>query len=121
MFDFFQLFQLIGAVEASSPTFVCWTEAVASLPSAQAFDRDTGKRGNTADAIKIVWYSFGHQYVQVQRVDKNTDIFEFVQIGLEAFSLSKLRGPENAMVIYLSLRIWVFKLGFCINNEPYCG
>lgn len=87
MFDFFQLFQLIGTVEASSPAFVRWTEAVASFPSAQAFNRDASKCGNAAYAIEIVWYSFGHNFVQVQRVDKNTDIFEFVQIGLRGWYL----------------------------------
>jgi hypothetical protein len=62
MFDRFQLFQLIGAVKAGSTVFVRWAKAVASLPGAQAFDGDAGKRGNAANAIKIVWYLICHYF-----------------------------------------------------------
>jgi hypothetical protein len=62
MFDLFQLFQLISAVKAGPTVFVCWAKAMASLPSAQAFNGDARKRGNAANAIKIVWYVICHRF-----------------------------------------------------------
>lgn len=101
MFDFFQFFQLLGAVEASSAALMRWAEIVPSLPRPEPLHSNAGQRGNAANTIKVICQWVCHLIVQVQRVDKDTAFERIVQ-----YVRNFERAAETSPWVTRGNRVW---------------
>ena len=111
MFDFFQFFQLLGAVEASSAALMRWAEIVPSLPSPQPLHSNASQRGNAANTVKVICQWVCHIIVQVQTVDKDTAFERIVQY-VRDFE----QAAETSPWVTRGNRLWSIIVG-CIDTD----